>query len=383
MSQNKYMHPRNIYKTRPNFKELATSYPEFRKFAKQDITGKVTIDFKNQEALRALTTTLLHKDFGLRVEIPLNHLVPALPLRLNYLLWLEDLLHLSVKSREGQTRGVDIGCGASCIYPLLATTMKKWKMLATEIDHESVECARRNVACNDYEDFITVKQVEAGTILKGALDMDDAYDFTMCNPPFFSCEREADSSSKSRSSSRTLPRNGRTGSLSDIVVKGGEVAFILQMIQESAELRYKVKIYSTMVGLKSNFNVLKSELEKAGVASSTHTEFSQGHTTRWGLAWTFLPEINLEMIPKSKKKKNPAPVKYVVPMPINPLYYNVSAVTSKLEALFTQLQIEYKKMKWKKESAVFEVMAQRNTWSHQRRKRREKKNHETQHFGKK
>jgi 23S rRNA (adenine1618-N6)-methyltransferase len=88
---------------------------------------------------------------------------------------------------------------------------------------------------------ITVKQVEAGTILKGALDMDDVYDFTMCNPPFFSSEREADSSSKSRSSSRTLPHNGRTGSLGEIVVQGGEVAFILQMIQESAELRYKVK----------------------------------------------------------------------------------------------------------------------------------------------
>jgi 23S rRNA A1618 N6-methylase RlmF len=48
-----------------------------------------------------------------------------------------------------------IGCGASCIYPLLATKTKKWKMLATEIDHESVECARRNVARNDYEEFIT------------------------------------------------------------------------------------------------------------------------------------------------------------------------------------------------------------------------------------
>jgi hypothetical protein len=95
-----------------------------------------------------------------------------------------------------------------------------------------------------------------------------------------------------------------------------------------------------MVGVKSNFNILKSELEKAGVASSTHTEFSQGHTTRWGLAWTFLPEINFEMLPKSKKKRKPqTPVKYVVPMPINPLYYNVSAVAKKLEALFTQLQV--------------------------------------------
>jgi len=69
----------------------------------------VTIDFKNQEALRALTTTLLQKDFGLRVEIPLNRLVPTLPLRVNYLLWIEDLIHLAVNTRCEQTRGVDIG----------------------------------------------------------------------------------------------------------------------------------------------------------------------------------------------------------------------------------------------------------------------------------
>jgi hypothetical protein len=95
-----------------------------------------------------------------------------------------------------------------------------------------------------------------------------------------------------------------------------------------------------MVGLKCHLSGLKSELEKAGVTSSTHTEFSQGHTTRWGLAWTFLPELNLEIIPKNaNKKKPPAPMKHVVPMPINPLYYNVSTVANKLEALFTLLQV--------------------------------------------
>ena len=40
MSQNKYMHPRNIYKNPPNFKLLAISYPEFRKFTKQVIGTK-------------------------------------------------------------------------------------------------------------------------------------------------------------------------------------------------------------------------------------------------------------------------------------------------------------------------------------------------------
>jgi hypothetical protein len=42
------------------------------------------------------------------------------------------------------------------------------------------------------------------------------------------------------------------------------------------------------------------------------------------------------------------------------------------------LQIEYKQLKGKKHSSVFEVMTQRNTWTHQRRKRREQKKHETQ-----
>lgn len=35
MSVKKSMHPRNIYKKRPNFKQLAVDYPEFRKYAHQ------------------------------------------------------------------------------------------------------------------------------------------------------------------------------------------------------------------------------------------------------------------------------------------------------------------------------------------------------------
>lgn len=35
MSLNKFMHPRNLYRTPPNFKELAINFPEFRQFAKQ------------------------------------------------------------------------------------------------------------------------------------------------------------------------------------------------------------------------------------------------------------------------------------------------------------------------------------------------------------
>jgi len=50
------------------------------------------------------------------VEIPSNHLVPTLPLRLNYLLWMEDLIRFLNKPREEETRGVDIGTNNQHFY---------------------------------------------------------------------------------------------------------------------------------------------------------------------------------------------------------------------------------------------------------------------------
>lgn len=46
-------------------------------------------------------------DFGLDVTIPEDRLVPTLPLRLNYILWLEDLL--AAINLPNNIRGIDIG----------------------------------------------------------------------------------------------------------------------------------------------------------------------------------------------------------------------------------------------------------------------------------
>jgi 23S rRNA A1618 N6-methylase RlmF len=40
----------------------------------------------------------------LNVDIPLNHLIPRLPQRANYILWIEDLLNC-----PKQASGIDIG----------------------------------------------------------------------------------------------------------------------------------------------------------------------------------------------------------------------------------------------------------------------------------
>lgn len=117
------------------------------------MTGKVSIDFKDISALRALSTTLLKKDFDLDVNIPLNKLIPTIPLRLNYILWIEDLLTISGKSEN--IRGIDIGTGSSCVYPLIAAKKYGWKMLATEVDPESYKCAVENVERNGLTEFIS------------------------------------------------------------------------------------------------------------------------------------------------------------------------------------------------------------------------------------
>eukprot|EP01047_Picozoa_sp_COSAG01_P017117 COSAG01_NODE_898_length_12870_cov_27.573800_3_plen_154_part_00 len=93
---------------------------------------------------------LLKEDFDLDMELPLDRLCPAVPQKLNYIHWLEDLLALSPTCHaEQQVRGIDVGTGASCIYPLLAVAMHpRWAFVATEVDTRSMACASRNVALN-------------------------------------------------------------------------------------------------------------------------------------------------------------------------------------------------------------------------------------------
>lgn len=46
-----------------------------------------------------------------------------------------------------------------------------------------------------------------------------------------------------------------------------------------------------MVGRKSNLRSLTSKLWDVGVTVVKTTEFVQGKTSRWGLAWSFLPPV--------------------------------------------------------------------------------------------
>lgn len=74
----------------------------------QELSGKLRYNFKNEESLRVLAKTLLKHDFDLDVDIPAEKLVPVMPLRLNYILWIEDLM-AHAKFTGHEIYGIDIG----------------------------------------------------------------------------------------------------------------------------------------------------------------------------------------------------------------------------------------------------------------------------------
>lgn len=69
----------------------------------------------------------------------------------------------------------------------------------------------------------------------------EQYEFTMCNPPFFGNEDEADSLQKSRKGDRPEPSGAKTGTKGELIVSGGEYEFVSQMIADSKAHPNQVK----------------------------------------------------------------------------------------------------------------------------------------------
>jgi len=283
---------------------------------------EAVLDWEDPKAARALTQTLLHHDFGLEWDIPLERLCPPVPNRLNYICWVEDLLRLgrvmmntNNESHKRVVRGLDVGTGASAIYPLLGCKVHDWHFLGTDIDPVALEAAWSNVRRNKLEDCIKLKLVPrvdysnvtssaaaASLSLLGPIRMalggeDEqatTLDFVMCNPPFFGSLKEIHAGSvnkdgSSSSSSEGLPAAPQTphGCVDEVITPGGELTFVTAMVRDSLVLREKVGWYTSMVGKKSSLRKVLAVLREAGVRNVRTTEFLQGRTTRWGVGWSF------------------------------------------------------------------------------------------------
>ncbi|XP_018409607.1 PREDICTED: methyltransferase-like protein 16 [Nanorana parkeri] len=386
MALNKSMHPRNRYKDRPpDFAYLASKYPEFKQHVSVSLSGRVSVNFKEPGAVRALTCTLLKEDFGLTIDIPLERLIPTVPLRLNYIHWVEDIINYHSSDKSTVRRGIDIGTGASCIYPLLGATLNGWYFLATEVDDICFNYAKKNVEQNNLADLIKVVKVPQKTLLMDALKEESGiiYDFCMCNPPFFANEMEAQGVN-SRNPRRPPPSSVNTGGITEIMAEGGELEFVKRIIHDSLQLKKRLRWYSCMLGKKCSLAPLKEELRIQGVPKVAHTEFYQGKTMRWALAWSFYDDVIIPN-PPSKKRKLDKPRKpmlftilettvLMLKEKLNgsqdPAPSYVAVVTGFLKKILTDRKVEYKPIPSGKEEESLFLTAVTNSWVHNRRKKR-------------
>ncbi|KAJ1800229.1 hypothetical protein LPJ59_001247 [Coemansia sp. RSA 2399] len=282
--------------------KLAEKYPELQAYLlagqgpNATTACKYTIDFKNAEAVRTLNRALLCVYFDLDVVLPSDALCPAAENRLNYIKW---LWRNTVQEFWPSTpvRGLDIGTGASCIYPLLgARYIRGSAFVGTDINQESVAVARQNVNANALDDRI---QVYLNADRKEVLPIDSAgfpslkpdadgsvFTFCMCNPPFYDSPEERQRLRQMKHVGRpTLDAGGKDD---ELYTEGGEEAFLSKLVEESAVYKTRIKWYTTMVGKKGTLKLLKTRIRAVGAKHISEGALIQGRTTRWVLAWSFL-----------------------------------------------------------------------------------------------
>ncbi|KAK7368607.1 hypothetical protein VNO80_10635 [Phaseolus coccineus] len=327
----------------PDFALLASLYPSFHSFVQCSPPHmRPTIDWTDFNATRELTRVLLHHRHTLTWWIPDGQLCPTVPNRCNYIHWLEHLLSSDIIpgtiSSDAKVRGFDIGTGTSCIYPLLGASLHGWSFVGSDVTDVAIEWAEKNVSSNSHishlieirkvkdngnapcveveesvnSDQITSckktdmevaplpldlhacenKNYHGPPILVGVVRDDEKFDFCMCNPPFFESLEEAGLN----------PKTSCGGTSHEMVCPGGERAFITRIIEDSTQLKQHFRWFTSMVGKKSNLKYLVSKLWGVGVSIVKTTEFVQGRTFRWGLAWSFLPPVQKSSISLSKKK---------------------------------------------------------------------------------
>ncbi|WP_338766633.1 23S rRNA (adenine(1618)-N(6))-methyltransferase RlmF [Bernardetia sp. ABR2-2B] len=293
------MHPKNIHNSFYNFKELIKSNPALKEYVfvnKHDIE---TIDFANEKAVLQLNKSLLAHHYKIQNwSIPEGYLCPPIPSRVDYLFYLKDLL--DAESNNKTIKGLDIGVGANCIYPILASQLFDWKMVGVDIDKMAIESARKNVETSQkLKQNIEIRhQKSNANIFKGVIKENEYFDFTICNPPFHASEKEANSAalrkvknlkSNDKNNDKIDEKNIKLnfgGQANELWCNGGEALFIKRMIKQSVEFKNQVNWFTTLVSKGGNLKAIYKQLEKLKAEHKT-VNMEQGNKKTRFVAWRF------------------------------------------------------------------------------------------------
>lgn len=293
------LHDRNKNRDKYDLKVLKKVLPRLNKYIILNKLGEESVNFSDSLAVRALNKAILLHYYGIYFwEFPKQNLCPPIPGRADYIHHIADLL---IQSNQGQLPSadkitcLDIGVGASCIFPIIGITEYGWSFIASDIDPKSISSAQLIVQSNDsLKGLVDFRlQKNRGAIFKGVLKPNEKIDLVLCNPPFHSSEDQARMSTQRKvknlsGKKQDLLTFNFSGNSNELAFKGGEYTFIKNIILGSKKISKDCYWFTVLISKKSNLSGIYTLLKKNEAIQVQTIPLETGNKSSRIIAWSFL-----------------------------------------------------------------------------------------------
>lgn len=280
------MHKNNIHNNKYDLEKLSVINPLLKDSIFTNQYGNLTIDFAKPKAVKNLNYALLKKHYNINFwAFSDDNLCPPIPSRVDYIHYLADLIPNTKKVTV-----LDIGTGATCIYPLLGNAIYNWYFIGTDIDDKSIKNAQKIVSKNNLSDKIQFRlQTDGNNILNGIVNPQDKFTVSMCNPPFYKSKEDAIKANNRKQKNLKINSTTRnfSGTANELWYKGGEKAFLHNYLYQSSQYKGQFEWFTSLVSKKELIKSMKKSLTKLNVKQFKIIEMKQGNKISHIIAWQF------------------------------------------------------------------------------------------------
>ncbi|MDB4292808.1 23S rRNA (adenine(1618)-N(6))-methyltransferase RlmF [Maribacter sp.] len=293
------LHSRNRNRERYDLAALMTAIPALKDHIRPNKYGAASVDFSNPLAVKLLNTALLHHYYGIKNwKFPDENLCPPIPGRADYIHHIADVLGESNTGTipvGANVTCLDVGIGASCIYPIIGVTEYGWRFIGSDTDPKSIASAQdisdSNVSLKGKIECRLQKNPRF--FFQGILNNDDKIDLSICNPPFHASIEAAQKGTRRKIKNLSgkkvkTPELNFSGIHSELIYEGGEAKFIQNMIWESRKFSKNCYWFSTIVSKQTTLNGIYNVLEKVKAEQIKTIPMGTGNKSSRIVAWTFL-----------------------------------------------------------------------------------------------
>jgi len=293
------LHPRSRHRERYDFKALIGTCPELARFVKVNDYDDESIDFFDPYAVKMLNKALLKHYYSIDYwDIPQNYLCPSIPGRADYIHHIADLLG-SFNNGQVPTgdkvKCLDIGVGASCVYPIIGIKEYGWSFTGTEIDPIAMESASKIIDLNPIlkgKVELRLQENPDDFFINGIVKKGEYFDISVCNPPFHSSKEEAQAGSIRKLNNLTHKNVNKPvlnfgGKEHELWCEGGEERFVSAMVYQSRRFAESCTWFSSLISKESSLRSVLKALQIAGAFQVKTIPMGQGNKKSRIIVWTF------------------------------------------------------------------------------------------------